>query len=118
MGDVPQVFYSPRCPNCTRFLSAVGRVPSLASGGGARFVNVDASPEAARMVTAVPTVVTRDGAFVGSKAFEWLAQFQDQTELDSCPLTGCGGGLAWAALDGDSFAQFSDNFSPFEAPAD
>lgn len=108
------LYYSRRCPNCTRFLSAAARVPDLPL----RVVDVDASPGAAQMVTAVPTVVTDGGggSFVGSKAFEWLGQFQDRTELEH--WSGSGGGLAWSSFgdDADGYVQHTEAFSAFEPP--
>ena len=67
----------------------------------------------------MPTVVTDSGAFVGSKAFEWLSQFSAQTELDHYAVHGPRG-LAWAAVESelDNFVQFSQGFSDFEPPTD
>ena len=114
-----RLYHSPRCPNCARFLGAAARVASLAQD--LEIVDVDAVAGAAQHVTAVPTVLTSDGAaHVGSKAFEWLSQFQGEAELESFQLVGCGsrGSLAWSSIDDASggLGMFSEAFSGFEAP--
>ena len=118
MSKSYRLYHSPRCPNCVRFVAAAARLPDLAAQ--LEVVDVDAVPGAAGHVSAVPTVLTADGAtFVGSKAFEWLSQFESQAELECFQLVGgCRGGLAWSSIDDPAggLASFTDAFSAFEAP--
>ena len=113
-----RLYHSPRCPNCTRFLGTVARLPALSQE--LEIVDVDSVPGAAEHVTAVPTVMTADGAaHVGSRAFEWLSQFQADAELECFQLQGCGsrGSLAWSDLgDPAGGLSYTDAFAGFEAP--
>jgi hypothetical protein len=113
-----RLYHSPRCPNCVRFLGAAARLPGLVRE--LEIVDVDLVPAAAAHVSAVPTVMAAEGGtFVGSKAFEWLAQFEAEAELECFQLVGCGsrGSLAWSSLDDSAgLGMFSDAFSGFEAP--
>ena len=119
MSPQYRLYYSPRCPNCTRFAGAVVRLPELSKQLEA--VNVDVVHGAADHVTAVPTIMTADGTtHVGSKAFEWLSQFQAEAELECFQLQGgCRGSLAWSSLDDpNALGMFSETFSAFEPPTD
>jgi hypothetical protein len=117
MSAVYRLYHSPRCPNCARFVAAASRLPQL--WAQMQVVDVDAVPGAAAHVSAVPTVMTADGAtHVGSRAFEWLSQFQAEAELECFQLVGgCRGSLAWSALDDPAggLGMFSEQFSGFSA---
>jgi hypothetical protein len=103
------LIYSAQCPNCTRFIESLDRVPS---GAGVKRIEVSRlPPEMYQRVAAVPTLVLENGQqLVGSKAFEWLKQFDAEVELDGW---GGGNGLAYAPLEGDQYVQFAPRFGDF-----
>lgn len=106
------VYYSPRCPNCARFLDGLQR--SSAARQAAVLVNVDLTPT--RGVEFVPAVVTVSGqALVGTKAFEWLREFASDAALEPYPLAGQRG-LAFSDLASAGQARFADAYSPFVRP--
>ena len=108
-----RLFYSPQCPNCTRFMDAANRVPDLRRE--MQLVNVHADPDAARGVTAVPTVVEGTTAYVGSKAFEWLAQEQFQAQVELEDYAPGQHGLAWSAVDASTgYATYAQDWAAFE----
>lgn len=92
------VYWTPQCPNCTRFVKSVRRLNI-----DAKLVDISATP--VQGLTAVPTVVTAHGqTLVGTKAFEWLQHFEDQVPLDAYAMVlgeGTGGGLVYTDLDTD-----------------
>lgn len=74
--------YSPQCPNCMRFLDALGRT---AEASNVAVVDVHEVPaDQAAHLAAVPALITGDGngTLYGTKAFEWLKQFEADVELD------------------------------------
>lgn len=106
------VYYSPRCPNCTRFLDGLRR--SSEARDSVQVVDIDVAPT--RGVQYVPTVVLPTGqVLVGTKAFEWLRQHASDGELEPYPLAGSRG-LAFSDLSSAGHAQFAEAFSPFVKP--
>lgn len=106
-----QLVYSAQCPNCMRFLGALNRTPARAS---VTKIEVGAlTPEQRRQVTAVPTLITASGSvLVGTKAFEWLKQFEGQMEVDSFSL---GRGLPFSEImDDEAAMSFATPYSAFE----
>lgn len=74
--------YSPQCPNCMRFLDALGRTPAASN---VAVIDVHDMPaDQAAHLAAVPALFTGDGngTLYGTKAFEWLKQFEGDVELD------------------------------------
>ena len=81
------IYTSSNCPNCIRLLETVERIPSLR--GATRVVDVDQlpPPELARIgLSAVPTLVAQGRQHVGKAAFEYLAQFNGEMELEAVSL--------------------------------
>lgn len=105
--------YSPQCPNCMRFLDALQRTPA------AQHVTVvDVNSLAREQLTnlaAVPALITQDGTLYGTKAFEWLKQFDGDTELDG--FVASRGSLAFSDVSSaQGYASYAEHFSAFEAP--
>lgn len=106
--------YSPQCPNCMRFLDALQRTPA------ARDVTVtDVNTLGRDQLThlaAVPALITAEGAVLyGTKAFEWLKQFDGDTELDG--FVAGRGSLAFSDVaSAQGYASYAESFSAFEAP--
>jgi hypothetical protein len=105
------VYVSSRCTNCQRFVGALRRTDIAAS---TQVVDVDVTGPV-RGLEYVPTVRTATGAVLsGTKAFEWLKDYEAGADLDSA---GGFGGLAFsmvtdttgALLRGDAFAPFADD---------
>ena len=115
MRGTTTLVYSPQCPNCMRFLDALKRTPAARD-----VVVVDlhtlGRDELSRLA-AVPALVMPDGTVVyGTKAFEWLKQFEADMELDS--FVAGRGSLAFSDLgSAQGYATYAESFSPFEAPA-
>lgn len=106
-----RLIYATQCPNCMRFVGALDRTPAK---GSVLKVDINQLPhDQRRQVSAVPTLLLSNGtALVGTQAFEWLKQFEAQTELESFAL---GKGLLFSDYQDDGFAlSFSTPFSAFE----
>ncbi len=106
--------YSEQCPNCVRFIDALRRTKVAAE---VRLVDVSTLPEAQLSnVQAVPALILAGGAVLyGTKAFEWLKQFEGDVELDT--FVPGGGGLPFSDVDSlQGYALYSENFSSFTAP--
>jgi len=91
------VYWSPQCPNCVRFLKSAERL-------GVACNAIDVSVARVGGLTAVPTVVMRDGSTrVGTEAFEWLRGFEAEMPLTSyATVMGEGaGGLSYTDLESD-----------------
>lgn len=105
--------YSQQCPNCIRFIDALQRT-SVAD----RVVMVDVAQltqEQLATITAVPTLVTPEGQTVhGTRAFEWLKQYEGDVELEA--FCGGGGGLAFSDVNGIGYATYADSFGEFQPP--
>ena len=104
------LIYAPQCPNCTRFLGALKRTPIFP------YVNIvdvnSLSRDQLAHVSAVPTLITENGSLVGTQAFQWLKQFEQDLEPEC--FNG-GTGLAFSHVeDNMAPAQFSTSYSTFE----
>jgi glutaredoxin len=75
------IYVSNQCPSCVRLLEIVKRLRMKA-----RVVNIDVeSPR--HQLTAVPTIVAGQGkSFVGTNAFMYLQDLEDQCPLDDYAL--------------------------------
>jgi hypothetical protein len=108
MGEIT-VYTSGQCPNCTRLVQSMSLVPSLRNR--TRIVDISTLDHATlSRIQFVPTVVLSSGqSMVGTKAFEWMKEFDGEVELAPPPS----GGLAFSDLD---FAdtQYTEGFSSFE----
>ena len=105
--------HSPQCPNCLRFIDALRRTSVAAQTSLVDVASL--SPEQLASITAVPALLTADGqTLYGTKAFEWLAQFQGDVELEG--FAGGAGGLAFSDVDSMGYASYTQGFSAFEPP--
>ena len=104
------VYVSSRCTNCQRFVGALRRTDIAQS---TQIVDVDVTGPV-RGLDYVPTVRTANGAVMsGTKAFEWLKDYEASADLD---CVGGFGGLAFSMvadstatlLRGEAFAPFVD----------
>lgn len=109
--------YSPQCPNCMRFLDALGRTPVAAD---VAVVDVhEVPPERAAHLAAVPALITGDGSgtLYGTKAFEWLKQFEADVELDG--FVGGHGSLGFSDVEAaQGYVTYAQSFSAFEPMPD
>jgi len=94
------LYYSERCVNCKRLIDAIERMPSVHKN--MRFLNIDTtSPETKQQLTAVPTMQLQNGQMlVGSKAFEYLQQFNSEIEYETLPIAN-GGSLPFSQVGSD-----------------
>jgi hypothetical protein len=108
------LIYSEQCPNCIRFLDALRRTsihPQVAT------VDVHTlSNDIVDRLAAVPALVDGDSGatMYGTKAFEWLKQFEGDVELDA--FSSDRGALAfsdWSSSHG--YASCAEQYGPFEA---
>ena len=87
------VYISQRCNNSLRIMSIVRRTPSLQ---GANIVDVDHGVPPG--IDHVPTIVDARGMkHTGIKAFEFLKQYNGETELEAMDIGS--GGLAYGSID-------------------
>lgn len=111
------VVYSPQCPNCARFLDALSRLPVSAQ---VRLVDVTTlSPAQTSGLTAVPALMTGGRTLYGTKAFEWLKNFEQEAPLESYDGPGYGtaasGSLAFSDVTSSmGYASYCTGFSQFE----
>ena len=107
-----RLFYAPQCPNCMRFVGALDRTP--VRDAVARVDVNSLHPDRRKHVPAVPMLVTNAGdVHVGTKAFEWLKQFEGQAELETfCPM---GRGLPFSDVsDMQGTLTLSTHYGAFE----
>lgn len=111
MSQLHRLFYAAQCPNCMRFIGALDRTPAARSV--ARVDVNTLTPDQRAQVTAVPMLVLNTGTVVvGTKAFEWLKQYEGQMEVESYSL---GRGLAFSDYHDDQFTMsWSTPYSDFE----
>lgn len=111
------LIYSEQCPNCMRFLDALRRTsihPHVAA------VDVHTlSKDVVAGLSAVPALVDGDSGatLYGTKAFEWLKQFEGDVQLDA--FSADHGSLAfsdWSSAHG--YASYAEPYGPFEAVAE
>ena len=108
------LYYSNQCPNCKRFIEILNRTSAMQS---VQLLDIDTMPPAARdRILAVPTLQLSTGTIhTGSKAFEWLRQFQQEMELENVDI-GTSNGLSFASIEGEGYVQHLDSWSAFEVP--
>lgn len=101
------LYYSSNCPNCTRLINIMRRIPSIAPR--AMMKNIDTMPPAQLAgLQYVPTLVDDNGRqHVGTAAFEFLKPFHAEMELDPAPI---GKGLEFSSLDGPGEAEYMEDF--------
>ena len=104
--------YSQQCPNCSRFIDALGRT---SAASGVSLVEVSTlNPTQLARVAAVPALVTpQGGTLYGTKAFEWLKQFEADMQIDG--FDGENGALAFSDVSSaQSYATYAQSYSAFE----
>jgi hypothetical protein len=111
-----KVFVSPQCPNCTRIVDIVRRIPKLQSIVSVVDITT-LPPDQMGNLQYVPTIVTSSGQqYVGAQAFEYLKQYEGEMEVECAP-SGLGTGrLAFATIGGDAAMQFVEGFGEFNPP--
>lgn len=109
------LLYSDSCPNCLRFIDAL-RQTTAAAQMSLVDVSTLANEQLAR-VQAVPALVLDNGqTLYGTKAFEWLRQFEGDVELEGFSSHNT---LAFSDVgSSQSYAIYSEDFSPFEPVAE
>ena len=108
---VHRLFVAPQCPNCARFIGALDRTPIASQ---VQRIDVSSlSPQQRAQVPAVPMLLLDSGAtLVGSKAFEWLKQYEAGVELESYMAAD---GLGFSSIDDtNTFVTYAHAWSPFE----
>ena len=107
------VYVSSLCPSCNRFLEGVQRIPTLRQQ--LQVLDIDRLPPDQKVgLRYVPTLVDNYGTqYIGSKAFEYLKQFDGEVELDPAPM---GAGLAFSSLDNGGGMQYVERYGDFVAP--
>lgn len=105
--------FSTQCPNCSRFIEALGRT-SVASS--VALVDVSTlNPAQLARVAAVPALVLGNGSTLyGTRAFEWLKQYEGDMELDG--FDGENGALAFSDVSSVGYATYAQSYSAFDAP--
>ena len=108
------IYTSSNCPNCARLLATLRRIPSLA--GKAPVVEVssiDPQVLTTQGITAVPTIVAQGRPHIGKAAFEYLAQFNGELEIESVSLGT--GALAYGSI-GSEHMEWIERYGEFTAP--
>lgn len=115
-GQQHTLLYSTQCPNCLRFIDALKRTSAAASVSLADVASL--SPSQLASVQAVPALVLADGqTLYGTKAFEWLKQFEADVELEG--FAGGGGALPFSDVEAlQGYATYAESFSAFEPVRD
>jgi len=106
------LLYSPQCPNCSRFIDALSRTPAAREVALVDVSTLGASQLA--RVSAVPALVlATGGTLYGTKAFEWLKQYEGDMDLDG--FDGENGALAFSDVSStQGYASYSTVYSAFE----
>ena len=112
MSGHATLVYSQQCPNCVRFIDALQRT---SQAGQVAMVDVaQLGREQLASVAAVPALLTPEGqTMYGTKAFEWLKQYEADVELESFYGNGS---LAFSEVGGMGYATYDEGFGDFEAP--
>lgn len=111
MSYQASVLFSPQCPNCVRFIDALRRTSMATAVNYLDVTRLD--PQQLSRVQAVPAVVTAQGqTLYGTKAFEWLKQFEGDVELEG--FGGENGALAFSDVDSLGYAMYTEGYSTFE----
>lgn len=111
MAQQHTLVYSPQCPNCLRFMDALGRTTAARD---VRLVDVSQLTDVQlQRVQAVPALVLAGGqTMYGTKAFEWLKQYEADVELESFAANGT---LAFSDVQSpQGYATYAEQFSSFE----
>lgn len=107
--------YSEQCPNCIRFIDAMKRTTAASQ---VTLVDVNRlTPDQLQRVQAVPALVLESGqTMYGTKAFEWLKQYEADVELEGF----CGNGtLPFSDVaNATGYATYAEGFSAFEPVTD
>ena len=105
------LIFSAQCPNCTRFIEALARTP-IARDVAMMDVATLSRDQLSGLV-AVPSLVTDGQTLCGTKAFEWLKQFEAEVEVDGFSVGS--GSLAFSDVsNAQGYATYADDFSTFE----
>lgn len=106
-----KIFVSPQCPNCQRLVDSLNKVPSLQ--GRMQIIDIDRlDPSQRAGLQYVPTLVDSSNVqHVGSRAFEWVKQYDSEIELEPAP--GGVGSLQFADLGGSGESQRVEGFGDF-----
>lgn len=107
--------YSEQCPNCIRFMDALRQTTASAE---VSLVDVGTlSNEQLARVQAVPALVLSGGqTLYGTKAFEWLRQYEGDVELQGFSSHGT---LAFSDVNSaHGYATYAESFSAFEPVAE
>lgn len=110
------LLYSTQCPNCVRFIDALKRTSAAATVSLVDVATLTSSQLAS--VQAVPAMVLADGqTMYGTKAFEWLKDFDGDVELEG--FHGGGGALPFSDVEAlQGYATYAESFSAFEPVRD
>lgn len=110
MSRTTTLVYSPQCTNCARFIDALRRTPAASS---VAMVDVaQLTPQQLSSVTAVPALITAEGqTLYGTKAFEWLKQYEADVQLESFNGNGT---LPFSDIGSMGYATYATDFSAFE----
>lgn len=107
-----RAYISQGCPNSKRLVDNIVRVERLRNS--MHIIDVDQlSPDQRAGLQYVPTIVADGRQYIGSKAFEYLKQFDAEIELEPVSL---GGRLAYASVEGDGGVQYTEAFGEFVVP--
>lgn len=75
------VYVSTQCPNCERLLEQLQWLKK--SKLKLKYQVVDVNEHTVAGLTAVPTVVVGREVYTGTRAFEWIQQFDAEVPLDA-----------------------------------
>jgi protein-disulfide isomerase len=76
---VTMVYVSPQCPNCERLLEQLQWLKKTDLKLNIRVVDINNAQVSG--LTAVPTVVEGRDVYIGTRAFEWIQQFDAEVPL-------------------------------------
>lgn len=107
--------YSEQCPNSVRFIDALNRTTAAAQ---VTLLDVNRlSPDQLQRVQAVPALILETGqTMYGTKAFEWLKQYEGDVELEGFCANGTLPFSDVASAQG--YATYAESFSSFEPVAE
>ena len=109
------LLYSTQCPNCLRFIDALKRTSAATSVRMMDVSQLNASQLAS--VQAVPALVLAEGqTLYGTKAFEWLKQYEGDVELEGFAGNGT---LPFSDVNSmQAYATYAEGFAAFEPVKD
>ena len=111
MAQKHVLLYGAQCPNCLRFIDALQRTSAAASVSLVDVARLTADQLSG--VQAVPALVLADGpTLYGTKAFEWLKQYEGDVQLEGFSGNGT---LPFSEVDSvQGYATYAESFSAFE----